>query len=180
MRAGAASFKCFITPRKDSSATPCARRELQRCVAKQFTADGGHIEACPTYHNVCVVLLARFLDLAAAAGQDLPSSVRRLAAATGEQTLHSVRPTGVIVPWGDSTRSNHIEAALWLYRTTGDASVLQHFAALAGPEGAVAAPGAAPGAPGAPAAAAPAAAAGAAPAAAPSKGGDAKGGAAKK
>jgi large subunit ribosomal protein L25 len=53
-------------------------------------------------------------------------------------------------------------------------------AALAGPEGVVPAPGAAPGAPGAPAAAAPAAAAGAAPAAAPAKGGEAKGGAAKK
>jgi len=108
--------------------------ELQRCVAKQFTADGGHIEACPTYHNVCVVLLARFLDLAGAAGRELPAAVHALAAATAEQTLHSVRPTGVIVPWGDSTRSNHVEAALWLYRTSGDASVLQHFAGLVGPE----------------------------------------------
>ncbi|HWA26617.1 MAG TPA: heparinase II/III family protein [Lacunisphaera sp.] len=112
--------------------TDQAMRELERCVAKQFTADGGHIEACPTYHNVCLVLLARFLDLAAAAGRELPASVHQVAAATGEQTLHSVRPTGRIVPWGDSTRSNHVEAALWLYRASGDASVLQYFTGLMG------------------------------------------------
>lgn len=111
-----------------------AVRELQRCVAKQFTADGGHIEACPTYHNVCVVLLARFLDLAAAAGRALPADLHALAAATAGQTLHSVRPTGKIVPWGDSTRGNHVEAALWLYRTTGDASALQYFSRLMGAE----------------------------------------------
>ena len=117
----------------DASAwTDQAMRELERCVAKQFTADGGHIEACPTYHNVCVVLLARFLDLAAAAGRELPAALPALAAATAAQTLHSVRPTGVIVPWGDSTRGNHVEAGLWLYRTTGDGSGLQHFAALMG------------------------------------------------
>ncbi|HEX2862573.1 MAG TPA: heparinase II/III family protein, partial [Lacunisphaera sp.] len=114
--------------------TDQAVRELQRCVATQFTSDGGHIEACPTYHNVCVVLLARFLDVAPAAGRELPAALHTLAAATAGQTLHSVRPTGVIVPWGDSTRGNHVEAGLWLYRATGDVSVLQHFTRLMGVE----------------------------------------------
>lgn len=109
-----------------------AMRELQRCVDKQFTPDGGHIEACPTYHNVCVVLLARFLDLATAAGRELPSRLHELAAATAGQTLHSVRPTGVIVPWGDSTRGNHVEAGLWIYRATGDLADLQYFTQLMG------------------------------------------------
>ena len=109
-----------------------ALHELQRCVRKQFTADGGHIEACPTYHNVCVVLLARYLVLAEAAGRPLPAETRALAAASAGQTLHSVRPTGLIVPWGDSTRSNQVEAALWLYRTTGELDTLQHLAGLMG------------------------------------------------
>lgn len=109
-----------------------ALRELQRCVAKQFTADGGHVEACPTYHNVCVVLLARLLELARAAGRELPAAVRDLAAATADQTLHSVRPTGDIVPWGDSNRGNQVEAALWLYRVAGDVGTLQHLAGLMG------------------------------------------------
>jgi hypothetical protein len=112
--------------------TDQALRELQRCVQKQFTADGGHIEACPTYHNVCVVLLARYLALAEAAGRPLPAEIRALAAASAGQTLHSVRPTGLIVPWGDSTRSNQVEGALWLYRTTGELDVLQHLAGLMG------------------------------------------------
>lgn len=116
-----------------ASWTDQALRELERCVGKQFTSDGGHIEACPTYHNVCVVLLARYLDLARAAGREPPAAVQQLTVATAGQTLHSVRPTGRIVPWGDSTRSNHVEAALWLYRTTGDTSGLQYFANLMGP-----------------------------------------------
>lgn len=109
-----------------------AMRELERCVRKQFTADGGHIEACPTYHNVCVVLLARFLGLARAAGRVLPADLHALAEATAGQTLHSVRPTGDIVPWGDSTRSNQVEAALWLFRMNGDPGVLQQFTGLMG------------------------------------------------
>jgi len=118
--------------------TDQAVRELQRCVARQFTSDGGHIEACPTYHNVCVVLLARFLDLSAAAGRPLPPQLHQLAGATAAQTLHSVRPTGMIVPWGDSTRGNHVEAALWIYRATGDLADLQYFTRLMGREKVVA------------------------------------------
>ena len=114
--------------------TDQAVRELQRCVGKQFTADGGHIEACPSYHNICVVLLARFLDLAQMGRRALPASVRALVAASAEQTLHSVRPMGAIVPWGDSTRSNQVEAALWVFRATGDATVLQHLAGFMGRE----------------------------------------------
>jgi hypothetical protein len=112
--------------------TDQAVRELERCVTKQFTADGGHIEACPTYHNVCVVLVARFLDLAASAGRVLPADLRALADSTAGQTLHSVRPTGDIVPWGDSTRSNQVEGALWLFRMNGDPGVLQHLTGFMG------------------------------------------------
>ncbi len=119
-------------PELNPAWTDQALRELQRCVQKQFTADGGHIEACPTYHNVCVVLLARYLSLATAAGRPLPPAIVALAEASGGQTLHSVRPTGAIVPWGDSTRSNQVEAALWLYRATGSVDGLQHLAGLMG------------------------------------------------
>lgn len=112
--------------------TDFAVRDLQRCVQKQFTTDGGHIEACPSYHNICVVLLARFLDLARMAGRELPADVHAMMAASADQTLHSVRPTGAIVPWGDSTRSNQVEAALWIFRATGDLAVLQHLVGIMG------------------------------------------------
>jgi len=114
--------------------TDQAGRELERCVQNQFTADGGHVEACPSYHNLCVVLLARFLDLARAARRELPAALHALAAAAADQTLHSVRPTGLIVPWGDSTRSNQVEGALWAFRMTGDLGTLQHLTGFMGAE----------------------------------------------
>ncbi len=106
--------------------------ELRRCMEKQFTADGGHIEACPSYHNICVVLLSRFLSLSRMAGRELPEEVHRVAAAGAEHILHSTRPTGRIVPWGDSTRDNQAEAALWAHEATGDPGVLRHLAGLMG------------------------------------------------
>jgi hypothetical protein len=118
-------------PRSDSWREQ-AIRELQRCVAKQFTRDGGHVEACPSYHNVCVVLLTRFLDLSRRAQGVLPTKVQALTLAAAEQTVHSVRPTGDIVPWGDSTKNNQVEAALWVYRASGDPDPLQRLAGLMG------------------------------------------------
>jgi hypothetical protein len=114
--------------------TDQALRELERCVQKQFTSDGGHIEACPSYHNICVVLLARYLALARIGKRTLPEMIVALAAASGDQTLHSTRPTGEIVPWGDSTRSNQVEAALWLYNAGGGLRVLQHLMQMMGAE----------------------------------------------
>lgn len=110
-----------------------AVHELQRCVQKQFTPDGGHVEAVPSYHNLCVVLLARFLRLAHAAEQELPAEFQRVLALAADQTLHSTRPTGTVVPWGDSTqRENHVEAALRAYTVTHDPGVLQTLARLVG------------------------------------------------
>jgi hypothetical protein len=110
-----------------------AVHELQRCVQKQFTPDGGHVEAVPSYHNLCVVLLARFLLLAHAARQEVPPEFHRVLALAADQTLHSTRPTGTVVPWGDATqRENHIEAALWASTVTPDPGVLQTLAQLVG------------------------------------------------
>ncbi|HYD83905.1 MAG TPA: heparinase II/III family protein, partial [Opitutus sp.] len=118
-----------------ASLTNQAIHELQRCVRRQFTTDGGHVEGCPSYHNLCVVFLARFLSLAAIAQRELPADIHQIAATSIEQTLHSTRPTGTIVPWGDSTQpENFAEAAVWFYKGSNDASVLQHLAALTGLE----------------------------------------------
>lgn len=118
-----------------TSWTNQATRELQRCVRHQFTTDGGHVEGCPSYHNLCVVFLVRFLSLAAAAHRKLPADIHQIATASIEQTLHSTRPTGTVVPWGDSTQpENFVEAAVWFYKVSNDVSVLQHLAALTGLE----------------------------------------------
>ncbi len=112
-----------------------ARHELERCVRKQFIRDGSHIEAVPSYHNLCVVLLARYLALMRASGRSVPPEFERLTVAAAEHTLHSTRPTGTVVPWGDATqRENHVEAALWAYKVTGDIDGVRHLGRLTGLE----------------------------------------------
>jgi len=79
-----------------------ATRELDRCIGTQFNADGGQIEACPSYHNGCVrrglldLRIARLNGIALSADWD--GILRR---AAGFSAIVS-RPDGSSVPVGDS------------------------------------------------------------------------------
>jgi hypothetical protein len=109
-----------------------AMHELQRCVSRQFTEDGGHVEGCPSYHNICVVLLARYVSLSEMCERKVPESVQRVTGLSADHVVHSVRPTGRIVPWGDSTRNNQVEAAVWAGKGTGDVSTLRDLVGVMG------------------------------------------------
>lgn len=110
-----------------------ATRELVRCVKHQFTEDGSHVEGCPMYHDVCVVLLARFLMLAEASGAQLPNDFKELCRSAGWHSVHVLRPNGQTVPWGDSIpHSGHESAPLWSWRATGDLEPLRHVGLLIG------------------------------------------------
>jgi hypothetical protein len=79
-----------------------AWREIGRCIEAQFTPDGGHIEGCPHYHAVSLRTVAGVLLFGRRHGL-LPADAwrARLEGALA-YALHSLRPTGVNVPWGDS------------------------------------------------------------------------------
>lgn len=79
-----------------------AVRELERCMAVQMTDDGAHIEGCPMYHNGCV----RWFTLGHLIAKDFgiafsKSYMDRLEKSL-EYSIYSFRPTGKLVPWGDS------------------------------------------------------------------------------
>lgn len=79
-----------------------ARREITRCAEAQLTPDGGQIEGCPHYHNICIRSFAEILITARRHGVEFPEPfVRRLRGAL-EYTLHTYRPSGTLVPFGDS------------------------------------------------------------------------------
>jgi hypothetical protein len=79
-----------------------AVRELERCAAAQITEEGGQIEGCPHYHNGCINWLARALSIARAQGVSFsPEFVSKMERAI-DYSLHSLRPSGAAVPWGDS------------------------------------------------------------------------------
>lgn len=114
-----------------------AVRELERCAMAQLTIDGGQIEACPSYHNGCVYWFCRAMQLADIRnpGTAAPFSKDYLArvARSAEYTVHSARPTGVTVPWGDSDPTDTAtDAALWWYNVSGDAAPFRTLAGLTG------------------------------------------------
>ncbi len=90
-----------------------AYSEIVRCIRNQITTEGGHIEGCPGYHNHCVDRLLVVKTLLEDFGSSLPvESLDRLKQAVA-YTGHASRPTGTIVPWGDSDPNySHISVLL--------------------------------------------------------------------
>lgn len=93
-----------------------AVRELERCAKAQITEDGGQIEGCPSYHNGCVywfslsILLAR--EYGITFSDDYVSRIRK----SLDYSIYSTRPSGTVVPWGDSsTGKGIISAAFYGY-----------------------------------------------------------------
>ncbi len=91
-----------------------AWREIGRCLEAQFVAGGGQIEGCPHYHAVSLRTLAQAILIGREHGLSLPESWRSRLEGALAYVLHSLRPTGVNVPWGDSdaTAQGPVLAAL--------------------------------------------------------------------
>ena len=112
-----------LLPEQDANALywEQAIRELRRCTVKQFTEDGGQIEGCPHYHNVCVKLLRMAIMAIRDRGIEPPSEMLDKARKAVDYSLYCQRPSGTNVPWGDSdSLTTSVEAAVDGFLMLGD------------------------------------------------------------
>ena len=79
-----------------------AEAELERCIRVQMTDDGAHIEGCPMYHNGCIRWFTLAILIARDFGRDFSKEYKRRLEKGLEYSMYSFRPTGEVVPWGDS------------------------------------------------------------------------------
>lgn len=106
-----------------------AYTEIVRCIRNQITDEGGHVEGCPGYHNHCVDRLLTVYTLLEDFGKSVPAdSIERLKRAVA-YTAHATRPSGTIVPWGDSDPNlSHIPILLRADQLGADAVPLAKLA----------------------------------------------------
>lgn len=82
-------------------------REVARCAEVQITAEGGQVEGCPHYHAFCMMSFFQALAVGRSAGLTPDAAFAARMKAAAMYSLHSTRPTGDNVPWGDSDTSNY-------------------------------------------------------------------------
>ena len=110
-----------------------ALRELERCAIAQMTEDGGQIEGCAGYHNGCVYWLCFALRLAKQSGAAFSPAYNTRLRRSLDYTVHTVRPTGIGVPWGDSDATDSATAAaIWWREASGDSAPLHALLPLVG------------------------------------------------
>lgn len=110
-----------------------AIRELERCAEMQMMPSGGHIEGNPSYHNGCIGWFSIGITLANKHGFAFSDEYTKRIAAGVDYSIHSFRPTGTIVPWGDSDANlAAVHAVLEAYPAFGEKSWLAIFAKLVG------------------------------------------------
>ena len=102
-----------------------AERELERCVRFQLTEEGGQIEGCPHYHNVCMYLFCRWAKLADKCNVEMAEDCRSRIRNGFDYAVCALRPTGKGVPWGDSDADEYaVRTALMGYQLYGSTSWL--------------------------------------------------------
>lgn len=79
-----------------------AMRGVERALLAQLTEDGGHVEGCPHYHNICAATFADMITTARTGGLAFPPAFHARVVRALRYTAFSTRPTGRTVPWGDS------------------------------------------------------------------------------
>ncbi len=91
-----------------------AVKELKRCFFAQITEDGGQIEGCPYYHNESIELMAQAVLLMKSHQIPIEDIYLQRLKKSLEYTLHTVRPTGKNVAFGDSDATDNWKKALEL------------------------------------------------------------------
>jgi hypothetical protein len=115
--------------------TSQAMSEIERCARAQWTEDGGHIEGCPHYHNWCFYFFCRAKLLAQRHGLRFSDHFDHCLRRAANYVLHTLRPTGRSVPWGDSDADDSaIKAALFAYLCFADIDWLRRVRDLCGHE----------------------------------------------
>ncbi|MFC4776051.1 alginate lyase family protein [Paenibacillus sp. GCM10023252] len=80
-----------------------AIKELERCMLSQFSRDGGQLEGCPSYHNFTSIHMGKVALLASCSGAALSEAFHNRFCKLMEYGLQACRPTGQVVPIGDSS-----------------------------------------------------------------------------
>ncbi|MBE5892760.1 MAG: hypothetical protein E7286_05195 [Lachnospiraceae bacterium] len=97
-----------------------AQRELERCAKGQLSEDGGQVEGCPSYHNGCMNHFCIWIGLAKKCNIEIPKEFLDLVYRGLDYSVHSLRPTGVEVPWGDSSPNyGAVSVAIRAYKALG-------------------------------------------------------------
>ncbi|WNR42912.1 alginate lyase family protein [Paenibacillus roseipurpureus] len=121
---------CTLFPElKDAEAwKELACLQLERCAEKQITEDGGHIEGCPGYHNGSMHWFSLAYKTSQEAGRPLSSSYEQQILQALDYSIHSSRPTGTNVPWGDSDAvPSPVRAAVFGYAAFGHTDLLHRL-----------------------------------------------------
>lgn len=80
--------------------------EIKRCILTQITEDGGQIEGCPHYHNESIEIMAEAVLAMKKYGIFIEEKYLVRLKKALEYTLHTIRPTGKNVAFGDSDASD--------------------------------------------------------------------------
>ena len=104
-----------------------AMRALERCAVAQLTPFGGQIEGSPHYHNLCMFWFLLAQLVARNSGLSFSAEYSRRIHNSMEYSIHTIRPSGTIVPWGDSDAdvSSIVEAGVYSYLALDDPQCLQ-------------------------------------------------------
>ncbi|KGE18764.1 alginate lyase family protein [Paenibacillus wynnii] len=84
-----------------------ALQELERCMLSQFSSQGGQLEGCPSYHNFTSVHMGKVVLLARQNGLTLSDTFVEKFRHAMHYCIQTCRPTGQVVPWGDSSADYH-------------------------------------------------------------------------
>lgn len=104
-----------------------AIRELNRASQVQLTPAGGQIEGCPSYHNGCMFWFGLLAVLANEYHFEISEEYIERYKKSLNYSLHCIRPTGKLVPFGDSHANEvAIRSLIFGYFVTGETYWLRH------------------------------------------------------
>jgi hypothetical protein len=113
-----------------------AKGELVRCVEKQITEGGGQIEGCPHYHNETLYYFYLAQMIAVSDADSFPNNYMARLGNAINYTIHTLRPTGLNVPWGDSDASMFpVRTGVYEYYATNHLRCLNALKTLLGKSG---------------------------------------------
>lgn len=78
-----------------------ANAQLERCARNHLFPDGGQVEGCPSYHNVCMRVFCLWALAAKENGTAIAADCLARIRKGLDYAAASLRPTGEGVPWGD-------------------------------------------------------------------------------
>ena len=79
-----------------------AVREIFRAIRAQIMPDGAQVEGCANYHDICLDMIAKCMDVMAEYEIDVPLEMRELIERAYEYSVWTFTPAGHITSIGDS------------------------------------------------------------------------------